>query len=394
MPANYDTGLVGELSRHPVREVYGKLSWDAVGGGRPTYSTSGVTFRKLEAYVTALKRRGIKFNYLLNSSCLGNREWDRRWQKKLMRLLERLEAIGVARLTVSTPLLFKIIRRRFPGFSLKTGIYAQVDTPVRARYWEDLGADEITLESFSINRDVERLEKIRRAVRCDLQLIVNHPCLLNCPMQPYHQNGFAHASDGSNRLYVDSCLLACSQLRLKEPERFIQAGWIRPEDLAVYEAIGYDSFKLLERNIPSNELIRRVRAYSSRRFEGNLADLILPYGFQAAAAGGRGWMMRYFLKPLQVRPGRLGPLVELTRMQGMMQPMAQRPIRIDSAKIPSDFLQTVTGKHCGMQSCEACGYCRQVAREAVEVDEDWREAVLARHAEMEESILTGRFWDV
>lgn len=394
VPANYDCGLAGELSQYPVREVYGKLSWDPAGGGRPSCCTPGVDFQTLKPYVEALKTHGIQFNYLLNGSCLGNREWDRRWQKKLMRLLERLEAIGVARLTISTPLLFRMIKRRFPGFSLKVGIYAQVDTPARARYWEDLGADEITLESFSINRDFDRLRRIRRAVRCDLQLIANHPCLANCPMQPYHQNGFAHSSDGSRRLFVDTCILACSQLRLKEPERFIQAGWIRPEDLGFYERMGFDSFKLLERNIPSAELIKRVRAYSRRRFQGNLAELILPYGFKQAGSGGPGWLARHFLRPLQVRPGRLKPIVELVRMQGMMFPLEAQPIRIDSTKIPADFLERVEKAGCRAGDCGDCQLCGEIAAEAVCVEDGFRRAVLAKYDEADESILTGRLWDV
>ena len=36
--------------------------------------------------------------------------------------------------------------------------------------------------------------------------------------------------------------------------------------------MGYTSFKLLERGIPSAELLRRVKAYSERRFDGNLAE--------------------------------------------------------------------------------------------------------------------------
>jgi glycine betaine catabolism B len=62
----------------------------------------------------------------------------------------------------------------------------------------------------------------------------------------------------------------------------IKSAWIRPEDLPAYEAMGYTTFKLLERGIPSAELLRRVKAYSERRFDGNLAELLLSYGFKHA----------------------------------------------------------------------------------------------------------------
>jgi len=70
------------------------------------------------------------------------------------------------------------------------------------------------------------------------------------------------------RFFIDYCFMRCSRVRLTDPSQFIKSAWIRPEDLAVYEAMGYTSFKLLERGIPSAELLRRVKAYSERRFDG------------------------------------------------------------------------------------------------------------------------------
>jgi collagenase-like PrtC family protease len=226
-------------------------------------------------------------------------------------LLAKLGDMGVRRVTVSTPFLLELVKRRFPEFKVRVGIYAQVDTPRRARYWEGLGADAIVLESFSINRNFRRLAAIRQAVRCDLELIANHVCLMNCPMQTYHQNGFAHASDDTRTLFIDYCFLRCSRLRLTDPSQFIKAAWIRPEDLAVYEALGYTTFKLLERGIPSAELLRRVKAYSERRFDENLAELLLSYGFKQPLPKESRWTLRHFWKPQQVNPLRLKPLNDL-----------------------------------------------------------------------------------
>ena len=78
-----------------------------------------------------------------------------------MRLLDWLGDIGIRHVTVSTPFLLEVIKARRPQFTVKVGIYAQVDTPRRAKFWEDLGADAINLESFSINRDFSRLAAIR-----------------------------------------------------------------------------------------------------------------------------------------------------------------------------------------------------------------------------------------
>lgn len=393
-PANYDIGLVPSLTVYPVTDVYGKLPYDIVGGGRASFSSSPVTFEHMERYIAELQLHGIGFTYLLNSACLGNREWSRQWQKKLFRFIARLRGAGVSGLTISTPLLFKLIKKNFPEFYLKVGIFAQVDTPSRARYWEGLGADEITLESFSINRDFKKLTAIRRSVSCRLQLIVNHPCLPNCPMQVYHQNGLSHASDGSGGLFIDYCFLMCSCERLKDPSLFIKSQWIRPEDLSRYEQLGFDRFKLLERSIPSAELLRRVEAYGKRTSPPDFADLILPYGFSQKTEKKWNWFAKYFFKPLQIRPSRLASIYRLIKQQGMLFPLEDRKIHIDASMIPEDFLDRFRQIDCTMTACQNCDYCSRIAEKAVTVDPVFRQRALEQYEQVDRMITNGELWDV
>jgi collagenase-like PrtC family protease len=394
VPANFDCELVPQLARFPVEEVYGKLPSDFFGGGRPSYMTGPVGLPELGQYVALLDRHGIAFNYLLNASCMGNREWTRGAQRRLARLLDRLGEMGVRRLTVSTPFLLQAIKARFPHFRVKVGMFAHVDTPRRAREWVELGADAIQLESVSVNRNLrpEGLQAIRKAVDCDLQLIPNLICLPNCAAKPYHQNGFAHASDGSGTVFIDFCFLRCVRKRLEDPSLFVKAPWIRPEDLPVYEELGYHSFKIVERNMPSAVLLQRVRAYAGGRFGGNLADILLPYGFKQPIRKPRFWALRHFFKPRQVSPARLKPLYELMRDHGMLFPTDRSPIRIHAEKIPADFIQGFRSRDCSRLDCAACRLCERVAEHAVEVDPDFREEFLRRFQEAEEDLITGRLW--
>ena len=392
--ANYDFDLVSTLAGFPVAEVYGKFPADAVGGGRPSYMGTPLTKGNLAAYVSILNKHGIAFNYLLNSSCLGNREWDRRWQKRLMRLLESLVSMGIWRLTVSTPYLLERAKTAFPELYVKIGIYAQIDTPRRARFWRDLGADALTLESFSINRDFATLRAIREAVDCELQLIANHPCLPNCSMQPYHQNGFAHSSDGAHQLFIDYCFLTCTTKRLEDPSMLIKAGWIRPEDIGFYEGLGYEHFKLLERGIPSAELLKRVKAYSQRCFDGNLAELILPYGFKQPPRKQSLWLLRHFFRPGQVNPLKLRPFYSMLKRQGMLFPLDRNPFHIDASKIPADFVRGFEQRSCSRLSCEDCRYCEDIASRAVTIDALFRPEQLAQLRDARQQLVDGRLWGV
>ena len=213
-------------------------------------------------------------------------------------------------------------------------------------------------------------------------------------MQTYHQNGFAHASDDTSTLFIDYCFMRCSRTRLTDPSQFIKSAWIRPEDLAVYEAMGYTTFKLLERGIPSAELLRRVKAYSERRFDGNLAELLLSYGFKQPVRKESFWNLRHFLKPRQVNPLRLKPMLDLARLQGWLSPLPECPIRMEARKIPENFLDGFRNRDCASMDCQTCGYCERIAAQAVSILPGYRTEVLKKYEEMDDAMATGRLWGV
>jgi collagenase-like PrtC family protease len=124
LAANYDLELVPALAAYPVDEVYGKFPTDGVSGGRPRYLATPLSDADLRRYIRLLDLHGIAFNYLLNGACFGNREWTRPWQKRVTALLTKLGDLDVRRVTVSTPFLLELVKRRFPGFKVRVGIYA------------------------------------------------------------------------------------------------------------------------------------------------------------------------------------------------------------------------------------------------------------------------------
>src|ERR1035437_830514 len=122
LAANYDLDLVPALAAYPVDEVYGKVPTDGVSGGRPRYLATPLSEEKLRSYIRLLDHHGIAFNYLLNGACSGNHEWPRPWQKRVTALLAKLGDMGVRRVTVSTPFLLELVKRRFPEFKVRVGI--------------------------------------------------------------------------------------------------------------------------------------------------------------------------------------------------------------------------------------------------------------------------------
>ena len=350
--------------------------------------------KALASYVDAVHRNGMEFDYLLNAACLGNREWTGPFNKELHALLNWLSDIRVDTITIVAPILLQIIKKNYPHFKVKVGIYAQVDTVKRAQYWENMGADGINLESFSMNRDFEKLARIREAVHCDLPLIANHFCQPNCPYQIQHQNGHAHASSTKRRFLIDYPILQCNRNRFTNPRLMISAGWIRPEDIGHYEALGYSTFKLIERNIPSEDLLRRAKAYHERRFDGNFAEILFSWGFKKHPPNFSWWHFMRTFGPWNVSPRRYRMMQDFLRLQGFFYTQDHMPVHIDSRKIPADFIEHFKRGNCADRACEQCGYCERIAREAVSIEPEFLEQVLPMYERIESLLVSGEMWGV
>jgi collagenase-like PrtC family protease len=333
----------------------------------------------------------MHFNYLLNGACTDNLECTRSGQRSVQDLLDWLVDIGVERVTVASPHLLRMVKERCSWLHVRISVFAGVDHVRKARMWEDMGADRIALDSLLVNREFDLLAAIRRSVSCDLELLVNNSCLQSCSMSPHHMNTLAHASQSGHRAragFVDWCFLRCTRMRLEDPIHYIRADWIRPEDLHRYEALGYSSFKLVERAAPTGVLVARVRAYSARRWDGNLLDLVQPYGFPRSLAGSaprhRGllWLLRYFLRPSLSNTRRTLKLRRLAQNMSMLDARdGEPPVFVDN-RLLDGFMDRFEQRGCRDTDCDTCGYCAKWARRAVRMNPAFRNQTLQLHKEL------------
>jgi collagenase-like PrtC family protease len=251
---NFDPLLIEGIKDYPVTELFGKLREDVIGGGRAPYQLARVSRQALARHVRQAREAGIGFNYLLNASCLGNMEITRKGQRDIDRLLGWVSDIGVESVTVATPLLLKTVKSRYPHLKVRISVFGGVDRVRKAQMWEELGADCIVLDSILVNRELSTLASIRKAVKCDLELLVNNNCLAGCALSPAHMNALAHSGQSRHKnkgYFIDWCFLKCTEMKLRDPVNYLRSEWIRPEDLPVYEELGYDLFKIAERDIPT-----------------------------------------------------------------------------------------------------------------------------------------------
>jgi collagenase-like PrtC family protease len=229
----------------------------------------------------------------------------------------------------------------------------------RARQFEDMGADELIVDEM-LNRDFATLAAIRKAVACPLEIIANPCCIWECAQQQEHVNHDGHASQSHSHndyCYMQYPYVMCTSQKLRDPANLIRARWIRPEDLAAYEALGIDRFKVVERFKTSTALCLAVDAYAGRNFDGNLLTLLtLP---------NRGSFLRpnfdYFNKPDKIDMNVVAKVAELMEFSFA-----------DTVAIPNKaldgFLEHFKTHDCRRTSCDACGYCARVAKKVAVVD--------------------------
>ena len=94
IPTNWAEDFFEQVELSAIGEIYGKLPHDAVGGGRADVMFLSLPRRAAARHIAAVRRRGIRFNYLLNATCLDNREFNRAGRNRIRRLLDSLAETG------------------------------------------------------------------------------------------------------------------------------------------------------------------------------------------------------------------------------------------------------------------------------------------------------------
>jgi collagenase-like PrtC family protease len=401
---NFEPELIDGLRGLPVYELYGKLTQDPFGGGRPSFYLPQVDRQLLKRTVDHAHRAGFEFNYLLNASAMGNLELTRSGQRMLEQMLAWLDDLGVDSVTVASVQLLRLVKRRHPRLKVRISAHRFTRSPRQVRFWAENGADNVVVNEVAIHREFAILRAMQEAARdcgVELQLIVNNWCRQECAIAGNHAVFLSSASQNNQRGYpLDYCSVLCNQIRLNDPVNYLRANWIRPEDLPHYEKLGYQSFKIVERNTPTPWLLMRARAYAERRYDGNLLDLVQNYSYpeeifskKAKEAFSLKRMVKYFIKPAKVNLFHFRTLVDFGKTAAVLYPRrGPNPVYIDNRQLDG-FLDRFLEHSCADLDCEQCRYCHEWAERVVHIDPTWKAKMADLYQELLGKLDTGTFWE-
>jgi collagenase-like PrtC family protease len=383
--ANWDFSSLDALKGTSVDALFGKLPFDVVGGARPGFVLPQVDRDYVGRYIKACHERGLEFSYLLNAPCLGNLQYSKKGYGQLVELLEWIDQSGADAVTIGLPYLIDLVRKRFPRLKVKVSTTARVNTVRKALQYEDMGVEEIIIDEH-INREFKTLELIRKAVKCNLELIVNNICLWQCPYNYEHVNHDGHASregEEEDYCYLQYPGYLCLYRKLTDPVELLKSPWIRPEDIPHYEAIGYEHFKITERFKKTSLLLEHVKAYENRRYDGNVLDLFtLPRKGAFTPVN-----LEYFIKPEHVN------IMKISELEKVFDLEVRELIQMDNRKLDG-FIEFFKKNDCNQTTCSACRYCESVFEKVAVVDEEGVKKASRRVRDFSDKLLTGEIFEI
>jgi collagenase-like PrtC family protease len=347
VPTNWDPDLILPLSKLEADvQLYGVLPTSMIGAGGSGPDNVRMVANQVEEYIEEAHSAGLRFDYLLNAPSMSNMEWDENTHRELLIHLDWITSIGADSVTVTIPYLVELIKRQFPQLQVRVSTIAHVNSVARAKLFESLGADSITLD-INVNRSFGALKAIRNTVSCELTVLLNNLCLYQCPYEYYHHDGLGHASQNYNPLkgsYVDYCVLRCTLDRLRDVSQVIKCRWVRPEDIHIYEEIGIDVLKISGRAMPTEKILRAATAYSSRHYQGNLYAI---------------------LNVITPRTGFVNSTLPGEQSNGVGVPPG---FYIDNQALEG-FMDFFRKQDCS-SGCSQCGYCQRIADRVIQFDRD------------------------
>ena len=383
--ANWDIAFLDAVKGTSVDALFGKLPFDIVGGARPGFVLPQIERKDVETYIKACHDRGLEFSYLLNAPCLGNLQYSKKGYGQLVDLLEWIDQAGADSVTVGIPYLVDLVRKRFPRFKVKVSTIARVNTVRKAIQYEDMGVEEIIIDEH-INREFKTLEAIRKAVKCNLELIVNNICLWQCPYNFEHVNHDGHASregEEDEYCYLQYPGYLCLYRKLMDPVELLKSPWIRPEDIPHYEAIGYDHFKITERFKRTPLLFENVMAYENRRYDGNLLDL-----FTLPRKGAFTPLhLKYFIQPEHVN------IMKISELEKVFDLEVRELIQLDNKKLEG-FIEHFKTKDCNQISCASCRYCEAVFEKVAVVKKEEVKQAAQKVRNFSEKLVSGEIFEI
>lgn len=356
VPFNGDVELIQAYGDYKDRiaMVYGRAE-DGYPQGRKTINAPVITLENVFRQTEILRGWGIKFNYLINGTSHGNREFNRQYRRDFVAHVRNLATNGVEVVTIGNPFLLEVVANEVPGIELFASVLMEVDCLARLKEISKLGVRYVCL-SKTLLKNFKALKNISMHGNANVEpvLLANDPCLHHCALTAYHNDTLSHLTGGG--VSCDSyCRLHCTRSFASDRRQIVSASFIRPEDLRVYSGLGYSMFKLCDRKQTTPWILRAVQAYVREYYDGNLAEIMAPWSRHEGV----------YDFPRELKKADFG-----TAGSDEFRDYLRFVPSIDNRSLDGylDYWRDQKLSGCRDEDCDACCHCAQLATVALRSD--------------------------
>ncbi len=281
---NWDKELVTHIeklnrgNKDKIFQVFGALAFSIFGSARSVPRVKDISVREAEKRIDTIKKAGLNFNYLVNSSVFPNLRKKENYGKAI-EYFKWIKSLKPSIVTIANEKTLDFVCTNFPKLNINLSIVMAIKDPKKAErlFKKYKQIKRITLHQ-SVNRDLKRLKehiKIAHKYEVKVELLTNEICLYKCSRMKEHYAYLGRVSQLGSETH-DKFETWCDKIRGKNPLEFLNACWIRPEDVKIYEKLGVDILKIAGRGETTEYLKRVTTAYMKRESPKNVMMLFYP----------------------------------------------------------------------------------------------------------------------
>lgn len=252
-----------------ISSVYFALPKELWNSGRPVRQENWDYNTKIDWLLSKCREKGINTILLLNATVDSENAFSKESIWSLIKHIESLSEKGLTSISITNMLYLKILKKKFPNIKFYSSVNTRTKNLEHAIFLEKLWIDSITLDR-DINRDLDTIKSMKDKTNLELQLMLNEPCLRNCPFRNTHfESVWYNSEQVFNWEFED---YTCYPMIRENNRLFFRIPFVRPEDLIHYKDY-ISHFKLVTRDATNDKIRFLLDIYSAEKYDGNIINI-------------------------------------------------------------------------------------------------------------------------
>jgi collagenase-like PrtC family protease len=249
LPYNGDSNLIKSIVEN---YKYKKATYEFYGSTGLFKSSRNFlnTDKNFQKTIELLHSNHIKFNYVLNSICTSEYMKEK---FEIIKYLKYLKEIKIDSVTIVSDYFAQAAHDI--GLQVNTSILHFINSnsmiEFLPKYYSRILIDN------NINRQITKLESIIKSTKLPVEILVNNPCIINCPFQIEH---YELVGSQEKELIIPKCPEVNPYLY------YFKSTFIRPKDVDYYNKdLKVDLFKLNGRDFSTKQILQQFDCYLNKQ---------------------------------------------------------------------------------------------------------------------------------